>query len=197
MVNRSFQFPLGIGTDICKISRIYNILASKQGPKFVNKLLTEQERQQPRSQQILNDAFSVMHDQMKSLDQPFVFRFTRSEQERFIPALQKAAEFIAGRFAAKEAAIKAHTSRKLSFHSIEIRRQALAEPESTMADLRGEDGAASEPQTSEQQLSSGPPIAVIRGRKDGDKDQVALLSISHDGDYATAVCLAYLGENAS
>lgn len=38
---------------------------------------------------------------------------------------------------------------------------------------------------------SGPPTAIIKG---GEYDQVALVSISHDGEYATAVCLGFRHE---
>ena len=38
---------------------------------------------------------------------------------------------------------------------------------------------------------SGAPTAIIKG---GEYDQVALVSISHDGEYATAVCLGFQHE---
>lgn len=44
-------------------------------------------------------------------------------------------------------------------------------------------------------LGSGPPVAIIRGAKEGaggdENHQVALISISHDGDYATATCVGF------
>lgn len=67
------------------------------------------------------------------------------------------------RFAAKEAVIKAHPQRNLTWHGITISQQAL-----THADRKGA------------------PTAIIRGT---NEDFEALISISHDGDYATAVCL--------
>ncbi|KAK1997505.1 hypothetical protein LX36DRAFT_578301, partial [Colletotrichum falcatum] len=76
------------------------------------------------------------------------------------------------RFAAKEAAFKAHPFRRLSFHDITIARRALVEGK---ADPNG----------------SGPPVAVIRGEREGEPGQMAMVSISHDGDYATAVCLGF------
>lgn len=71
------------------------------------------------------------------------------------------------RFAAKEAAIKAHPHRALTWHDITITAQPSAHP--------GRRGA---------------PVAIIRGR---DEDHEALVSISHDGEYATAVCLGAAG----
>lgn len=43
-----------------------------------------------------------------------------------------------------------------------------------------------------ERLGSGPPIARIRGEVE---DESALMSISHDGDYATAVCLGHEGNS--
>lgn len=49
-------------------------------------------------------------------------------------------------------------------------------------------------------LGSGPPVAIIRGGAKGEGEkggddanhhQVALISISHDGDYATATCVGF------
>lgn len=43
----------------------------------------------------------------------------------------------------------------------------------------------------EERLGSGPPVARIKGEGEADADVSAMISISHDGDYATAVCMAY------
>ncbi|OAA57031.1 histone deacetylase [Niveomyces insectorum RCEF 264] len=114
-------------------------------------------------------------------------------------ALWTAAQYLAGRFAAKEATIKAHPHlAPLTFHRICVVRRPQQQ-----ADARN---------------GSGPPVALIRvdnGGEDGAErkaamepetnadadadadadtgitEQEALLSISHDGDYATAVCLGF------
>ena len=41
---------------------------------------------------------------------------------------------------------------------------------------------------------SGPPVALIKGDGEGHPDAMAMVSISHDGDYATAVCLGFNAE---
>ncbi|KUI60319.1 Holo-[acyl-carrier-protein] synthase [Cytospora mali] len=64
------------------------------------------------------------------------------------------------RFAAKEAVIKAHPQGNLTWQDITISQQA-----STHADRKGA------------------PAAIIRGP---NEDYEALISISHDGEYATA-----------
>ena len=82
-----------------------------------------------------------------------------------------------GRFAAKEAAIKAHPHRRLTLHEITI------VPMSVLEDSAGT-------RTTElPRLGSGPRSAIIRALDDGDQDTEAMISISHDGDYATAVCM--------
>ncbi len=43
-----FPFPLKIGTDICQISRVYNILQSKSGARFVRRILAPEEQARPR-----------------------------------------------------------------------------------------------------------------------------------------------------
>ena len=41
-------------------------------------------------------------------------------------------------------------------------------------------------------LGSAAPVALIRaGNGEGARDQMAKVSISHDGEYATAVCLGF------
>ena len=45
----AFPFPLNIGTDICHIRRIYDILRTPRASRFVGRILTEAERQQAAS----------------------------------------------------------------------------------------------------------------------------------------------------
>jgi hypothetical protein len=68
------------------------------------------------------------------------------------------------RWAAKEAAIKAHTWRRITMHDVTI--------------LGGE----------QEEGRTSAPTMTIRA-KNGGEELVAKISISHDEDYATAVCL--------
>ena len=63
------------------------------------------------------------------------------------------------RFAAKEAAFKAHPTHHLGFHDIVIRSVGA---------------------------ESGPIAAIIKGK---EVDFTSLVSISHDGGFAVGVCL--------
>ncbi|KAL7949977.1 hypothetical protein V8C42DRAFT_309126 [Trichoderma barbatum] len=170
---RPFPFPLNIGTDICRISRIYGILRSPRGMRFVNRILSpeEQARKDPRLQCLAKRPLSstalsetTMPFETTTGTAPSIEEIARLDPERWA-----AAAFVAGRFAAKEAAIKAHSHRRLTFHDIAIERRGR----------------------NEERLGSGPPVARIKGVKGEDEDASAMISISHDGDYATAVCMAY------
>lgn len=75
------------------------------------------------------------------------------------------------RFAAKEAAIKAYRSRRLTYQDIEI----LSPPP-----IDGQ--------------SQAPIAMVISEAGNWDDAQIIPMSISHDEGYATAVCMAYEGK---
>ena len=91
-------------------------------------------------------------------------------------------------FAAKEAVIKA-LALGVSFHDILIERPVV----------RVERRMGARRQTG--LFTKGAPVAVVRSDNEGDNDdddddddvpaQTHLVSISHDGDYSTATCLAY------
>lgn len=81
------------------------------------------------------------------------------------------------RWAAKEAAIKAHPHLRLGFHDIVI-----------LTPSEAEEGCAGDQTTPERHANA--PMALIRAG-DGRRDQMALVSISHDGGYATAVCIGF------
>ncbi|VUC21800.1 unnamed protein product, partial [Clonostachys rosea] len=162
---RAFPLPINVGTDICQISRIYRILEGPRAARFVDRILGPHERSSAASR-------------LLSLKGSRLAGSVATEGNRNSPPspsdprddeLWKTAAFIAGRFAAKEAAIKAHSHRRLTFHDIIIER-------------RGRD---------EERLGSGPPVARIRGEPGDDHDSSAMISISHDGDYATAVCIGH------
>lgn len=72
------------------------------------------------------------------------------------------------RFAAKEAAIKAYQVRRLTYQDVSIRKQ-----------------------TAPHGMTRAPLVLIKQeGKGWSDAPQMVPLSISHDGDYATAVCIA-------
>jgi holo-[acyl-carrier protein] synthase len=79
------------------------------------------------------------------------------------------------RFAAKEAAFKAHPHRRLRFHEISIHS----------------DGPNGRPYAVIAAQSPGEATNISDKAQDGDNEgQIVEVSISHDGEYATAVVLA-------
>ncbi|PTB80687.1 hypothetical protein M440DRAFT_1325702 [Trichoderma longibrachiatum ATCC 18648] len=170
---RPFPFPLNIGTDICRISRIYAILRSpRRGMRFVNRIFSpeEQATKDHRLRCLERRPLGGLSDEKRGFHGMRVGNELSCEEiARRDPEWWAAASFVAGRFAAKEAAIKAHSHRRLTFHDVVIER-------------RGRD---------EERLGSGPPVARIKGGEGEEEDASAMISISHDGEYATAVCMAF------
>ncbi|KAI1161137.1 hypothetical protein F5B18DRAFT_653950 [Nemania serpens] len=192
------KLPFTIGNDICRIARVRKILAGKFGRRFVRGILRPEELRPPRAARMLH----------------FILE-PSPERPGVEPDLRRAAEFMAGRFAAKEAVIKAHPHRLLSFSSIAIVRtaQSTSTPyQESMLDAfekmgtnvvgggtdpekEGEGGSwAGEPEVADGktqvQETKGPLVAVIKADGLVGHDTYASISISHDGEYATAVCLA-------
>ena len=86
---------------------------------------------------------------------------------------------VTSRFAAKEAAFKAHPHLKLGFHDVLILTASGA------ANLTGAE-------LMEPSSSPAAPVALIKARQGGKgRDQMARVSISHDGGYSTAVCIGF------
>ncbi|CZR69735.1 uncharacterized protein PAC_19635 [Phialocephala subalpina] len=191
---KPFPLPLAVGTDICSIPRIQKILTGKHGIKFIRKVLRQEERvenkfrcddalEKWRSVEKMKDLLvwkgqkNTMHTAEGKLSDEEVAKYLQREidksENEAKESLGKAATFMAGRFAAKEAIIKAH-ERRLYFHDISIRRPP------------------------EDELGSKPPIAVVLSQSGKWEDgQEVKLSISHDTDYATAMCLASTATSTS
>ncbi|KAI0484647.1 hypothetical protein GGR56DRAFT_34687 [Xylariaceae sp. FL0804] len=207
--------PFTIGNDICHIPRILGLL-KRAGPRFMGRILTREEIQQPRAARHLR---CVLDERQRP---------PRDDGgDRSSPELSRAAQFMAGRFAAKEAVIKAHPHRRLTFQSIVIttsasaaaastaarrgvgRRPAAAGKTTTMMAMATAEEGVEEVEEEEEQGegeaspgrlpptmdSSGPPAALIKGAEGAEQDVVVPVSISHDGDYATSVCIGYLGDD--
>ncbi|KAJ2903582.1 holo-[acyl-carrier protein] synthase [Zalerion maritima] len=248
----AFPLPIVIGTDICAISRIKRILRKPFiGRNFARRVLSPHE---PRPWQVDRD-YGWPSVENTTTKYPAVDDAA---------SLHRAATFLAGRWAAKEAVFKAHPNGKLSLHDvlllpwwktidpsgdIEVEMWSkLKRPDEKMNTINLNDFttgpwtpeggnlykhngevidsntaeeldtdhtggspsvASKDPLTDwlsmagdterteqEQEMAiksdsetdrfvSFAPMAVIHGRP------VAQVTISHDGDYATATCLAY------
>ncbi|KAF2721483.1 hypothetical protein K431DRAFT_268606 [Polychaeton citri CBS 116435] len=179
---RPFPLPMTVGTDICNIPRVLKLITKqKHGSlnSFLRRLLS------PREQ----DAFSHRFGAIDTI-------FLEAKQTETSKA-GVVARHLAGRWAAKEAVIKAYGSqgRRLSFWDILITANAAVQSERSepvtclVLDSRAEHFPANRcsdtDEISQFRQRDGPVEAALHG-------QVVRISISHDSEYATAVCIAPL-----
>ncbi|KAI1401554.1 hypothetical protein F4819DRAFT_324358 [Hypoxylon fuscum] len=192
MFPRVFPIGIGIGTDICRVSRIYKNLTSPMATKFVQRILTPEELDTPGVSRILKKVFTPEGFMPRSPDLLSNTENAARNPKQRDPRLWKAAEFMAGRFAAKEATVKAYSLRRLSFHDIVVtyEHDLPAEPPEN-GDVSGSSPNAAGDDAPPNEYQSSPPVAIIKG-EGGHENVYARLSISHDGDYAIAMCLATL-----
>ncbi|RMY57209.1 hypothetical protein D0863_12714 [Hortaea werneckii] len=219
MSPRPFPFALGIGTDICHRKRIEQLLL-KPPPQARKKNLTR---------------FLVRF--LTSREISIFWRKFEDESGLFVSQLENVTRYLAGRWAAKEATIKACQWRQLSFKHIQILRQQkglgvdqtgatyaliLDRPASAfhaafdsktrdhsseigddvakrnrISRFSSSESIATDNTTSEQRRQPHPPSTIdehdlisTEAQDDDPSGQTAKISISHDGEYATAVCLA-------
>ncbi|KAJ4294872.1 hypothetical protein N0V88_005110 [Collariella sp. IMI 366227] len=172
-----FPLPLRIGTDICRISRIYDILHTTRRTRFVRRVLAPEElpyvKQKVRTLlgEDVNDEEPVMSGPTMLL--PLLV---------LPPALPRWRRWLRAKttWAAKEAVFKAHPHLRLGFHDVLILtpgQLAQVVPELAEEDMYRRRNLAA-------------PLALIRagGRR---RSQMAEVSISHDIGYATATCIGF------
>ncbi|KAB8225443.1 hypothetical protein BDV33DRAFT_198823 [Aspergillus novoparasiticus] len=167
-----FPYPLGVGTDICHIPRIRRILTHENPShvhRFVKRIFCQSEF----------DAFQQRHEKVLQLKKCLDTGMSKNEesslqQDKYDWALWRLSSWVAGRFAAKEAAMKAVSPQRLGWHHAEV----LVPP------------------------GQMKPLLVIHSFKHADttegngenpqpvRKHAAQLSISHDGEYAIATVLA-------
>lgn len=216
MPPRPFPYPFSIGTDIIQVKRIHTILLRARNKpehrqRFLRRFLTPGEvlEFQTRFSDISKGSEAHLSLISKHLAGRCVFRLCGSIIFGLSLEVSHAPHSnCCHRWAAKEAAIKAVTWRRLSFHDVIVQRvqdeagvRAVILDEMPLAPKLDvsqvykacnggceTDAAPMERRSTVQQtagLHAEPPMAV--------EGQIAKISISHDGDYATAVCLAVEG----
>ncbi|KAI3331760.1 hypothetical protein HD806DRAFT_168868 [Xylariaceae sp. AK1471] len=200
MMPAAWNLPFILGNDICRVARIRRILRGRRGPQFVRRILRTEEIQHSTTAGILRCILNQEAHNAQSLP--------RRIEEEAEPALSRdaisftrAVEFMAGRFAAKEAVIKAHPHRRLTFQSITILRMALrtSAPESKDTFEQTQEPALDQEKEILQDTPvprSGPLVALIEAEDAHGDGSYASISISHDTDYATAVCLGINPESS-
>ncbi|KAI1327121.1 hypothetical protein F5Y16DRAFT_203716 [Xylariaceae sp. FL0255] len=149
----AIRMPTLIGNDICEMLRIKKILSyPPRGRQFIKRILNPNELENFKTKQILS---CILNPGPDGLDES-------------TPQFSRAVEFMAGRFAAKEAVIKAHPFSGLTFQGITLIRTSTPK---IMVD---------------SPAKTGPVLAMFFQNK---LRTHAPISISHEKDYATAVCL--------
>lgn len=91
--------PIGLGHDICHIPRIYKILISERGPRFIKRVLTPRERHQPRTVSALHGAFAQykLFKKFTSDSNDPTHVSPNADVTRRDPTFWKAAQYVAGR----------------------------------------------------------------------------------------------------
>lgn len=84
---------LGLGNDICHIPRIYRILTSCHAQRFIARVLTAEERSEPRPRALLQCIPPRSSSRVDQSDAPWA---TGASDNR-IPNVWNAAVFMAGR----------------------------------------------------------------------------------------------------
>lgn len=172
---RPFPSPsLSIGTDICHIPRVLRLVNNqKLFPRFLNRIFTQPERAafQTRFRNLLKQ--ETASDDAGRKEQAFV--------------RQGIAAHLAGRWAAKEAVIKACTWRRLVLSDVRILKREQSS--GVYGVVLDQVKAARQTEDAFDWTEEGTD-AVEQDIGVDRSGQIVKVSISHDGDYATAVCLA-------
>ncbi|KAL1635980.1 hypothetical protein SLS56_001332 [Neofusicoccum ribis] len=199
MPPRPFPYPCSVGVDICSIQRVKSLVQRR--PRHAQPESTSL----PQLHPFLARVFSF-HEILL-----FNLRFKTLLHEPATghdPALvTSAVRYLAGRFAAKEAVIKAVQSRRILLKDVLVATDG-GQPYAIVLDrspvmthvqrlyLNQTYGFSIPISTETDQHVASSPSPDLEGHPDVAsgleqcEGQVAKLSISHDGDYATAVCLA-------
>ncbi|KAJ3579095.1 hypothetical protein NPX13_g1480 [Xylaria arbuscula] len=209
---RPYNLPFRVGNDICRIDRIRRLLEKRGGDIFIRRILTPGEIRNKTTNRILAPILQNGNKDIGVID--------RLDEVNPLK-LTRAVEFMAGRFAAKEAVMKAHPGLFLTFQRIIILRDigylheaqrtreigeqpATEKAEELAAELNPGDATATATTTTtitraesspnaEQwtgpKTQGAPLMAKVFGPSRQDP-LYATVSVSHDTDYATAVCVA-------
>ncbi|KAL2255622.1 hypothetical protein VTK26DRAFT_2996 [Humicola hyalothermophila] len=180
-----FPYAIRVGTDIVRISRIARLLRGRHGARFVERVLAPDER--ARLRPAVQDAVARLET-----PPPPLFKTLGESAEGGgdgddgtdvgEEGHHRLATYLAGRWAAKEAAIKAHPHLRLGFHDILI-----------LAGTEAKSGSGGGDGREDRDRRDSAPTALIKASQTDPaaRDQMAVVSISHDSDYATAVCIGF------
>ncbi|KAJ5631579.1 4'-phosphopantetheinyl transferase B [Penicillium longicatenatum] len=172
-----FPFALNIGTDVVHLPRITALLMRRGNylTRFTRRILCDQEQRDFHHR--FKESLSLQPQSQNTSSTPQRSSFITADMTRWL----------AGRFAAKEAARKAAPdgAASIGWKDVMVRVQEASDSDSNTGVTTGfaqshmVDG-----------VSRRPEIVYLGTAKDGSDSRVGRLSISHDGEYVVATVLA-------
>ena len=164
-----FPIALNLGTDIVHLPRIAALLARRGNylTRFTRRILCDQEQRDFHRR--FKDSLAVQSN-------------TNTNQSKHTsPVTSDMTRWLAGRFAAKEAARKAAPcgAASIGWKDVMVRVQEESEGDSEASRLARVEG-----------VSRRPEIVYLGSKEDGSDSRVGRLSISHDGEYVVATVMA-------
>ena len=203
---RPFPLPFSVGVDICQISRLHRIVSAEQNTnsrrdprlhRFLRYLMTDYEEFG-----FWRRTLPTLQTQV-TLDRPILNHLAgRYASNLKCLHRESGTKSLSSRWAAKEAVVKA-CSRRISFHQIIISAEQNKQPYGVVLDTVMSRRHRSHEIIRAVSTGSNPMQDGLRAGREHiatspeDIDgQIVPLTISHDGNYATAVAL-YPGEAAT
>lgn len=188
-----FPSPMRIGCDICRISRVGQIIKGSPDKKdkidaFLRRILTNREQIFFRAR---------FRSELQKPDVNVQFECQNSGALVWTPLVQH----LAGRWAAKEACIKAVKPRRVSLGEVEVwpNSKRGGEPYAIIIDPKPTSPSSHPVEYMDPRPRDRSPNGGLRNEKDkappevpshDDIDgQIARVSISHDDEYAMAVAM--------
>lgn len=172
-----FPFALHIGTDIVHLPRISALLTRRGNylTRFTRRILCDQEQRDFHHR--FKESLSLQQQSQNTSYTPARSSFITADMTRWL----------AGRFAAKEAARKAapNGAASIGWKDVMVRVQEVPGSDSNKDSDTG---------VAQSHLVDGfsrkPEIVYLGTAEDGSDSRVGKLSISHDGEYVVATVLA-------
>lgn len=211
---KSFPLPYSIGIDICHIPRIRELLRSSNwnSTKPANpasNLLEPRVHESPPPPEpgTISQSEPSSNNEISPKGGKFIQKLFNEREREQIGSRRfgndSTVRWLAGRWAAKEAVIKAHRKSRLTYHDITILKGELKNgiQQAPVASVKIpqpklSDGHVDGTKTQKKLGTLGLVVRRVTDKAEEEKpdeEQEVLISISHDGEYATAVCLAYEG----